>query len=186
MKQRGKLQSIIIKAWKDCIENEYCEQRINSESSLLVFFCHHLMKNLRQSNRRIFVEPEIRIDSKTKIIPDIAICNSREVIGIIELKYLPRAQPKYTKDINSMIKLRQNWSDLFIKNERFLGKPADDKVYKFSENILFVWAGIHKKTNSRVFIEPILQNCFLELHAETLSGNNPEISSIFNNHATRP
>lgn len=177
MKERGLLKSQIFKAWKQCINKDYLDQRINSESGLLVFFCFHL-KGILSKNRRIFIEPEITITVRgnvKKIIPDIVICNTREVIGIIELKYLPRVHPQFSKDINSLSMLAKHRGGIKISNKRFRGKPVDNTIYTFSKNILFVWAGVHTVPDLKIPIDNALTGCFLELHALTIDNGNPKI-----------
>jgi len=98
MKQRSLIKSQIIRAWTESIEDDYCSQRINSERSLQASFWAHL-NNMLPKNRRLFIEPVGA--SLIKLIPDIVVCNTRAVISVIELKYLPRAQPKHSQDIKT-------------------------------------------------------------------------------------
>jgi hypothetical protein len=94
MKHRSFIRSRIISAWRQCIEDDYCNQRINSERSLQASFWSHINASLPKT-RRLFIEPSLTIRGRSgvkRIIPDIVICNTREVISVVELKYLPRAQ----------------------------------------------------------------------------------------------
>ena len=94
MKQRALLKSQIIEAWHQCINNDYRLQRINSERSLQAAFWSQL-NSIFSENRRMFIEPGLVFENdgeNNKLIPDLVICNKKEVIGIIELKYLPRVQ----------------------------------------------------------------------------------------------
>lgn len=182
MKQRSLIKSQIIKAWSECIDDDYCSQRINSERSLQASFWAHLNKTLPK-NRRLFIEPSVsmRIDgSLIKLIPDIVVCNTREVISVIELKYLPRAQPKHSKDIKSLSLIAENRHQITIANDRFRGSEQDSNEYSLSKSILFVWAGVHAKLkdeNKTLFSEghKALDNCYMQLHAETEKDNNPII-----------
>lgn len=123
MKQRSLIKSQIIRAWTECIDDDYCSQRINSERSLQASFWAHL-NSLLPKNRRLFIEPNISIrvgDRLIKLIPDIVVCNTREVISVIELKYLPRTLPIYNKDIKSLSLIAENRHQITIANDRFRG-----------------------------------------------------------------
>lgn len=182
MKGRKLIKSQIIKAWKDTIYNDYCSQRINSERSLQALFCSHLKERLTK-NRRLFIEPGISIQTKKgkkNISPDIVVCNTIQVISVIELKYLPRAQPKYEDDIEKLDLISKHRQQLSITNVRFLGTEKDSKEYTFSKNILFVWASIHKKEKqleNKLFSigYKSLENCYMQLHAETKLNSKPKV-----------
>lgn len=109
-----------------------------------------------------------------RVFPDIVVCNSREVIAIIELKYLPRVKPRYQKDISTLELIACHRSAIRISNERYRGRDADDQEYSLSKEILFVWAGIHAVHQSQpehLFSEghDNLTGCYLQLHAATHS-----------------
>ena len=128
----------------------------------------------------MFIEPGLTIytGKETKrVYPDIAICNTKEVI---ELKYQPRAKPKYKKDISNLDLLSKHRESLVLSNRGFRGEVADVKVYPFSSNMLFVWAGIHGKIGPQVrakfskgFVH--LKKGYVELHAETSHEGPPTI-----------
>lgn len=184
MKQRQLLESQITRAWEECILKDYCAQRINSERSLQASFWAHLNSKLSK-NRRMFIEPHIRVKTRNGIqrhIPDLIICNTREVIGVIELKYQPRGTPNYSKDIRSLSIIAKSRTQISISNERFRGQIADEKIYSLSKNILFVWAGVHASPKFNSINVPLystghdeLSNCFIELHAATNKNSIPTI-----------
>lgn len=177
MKERGLVQSQIIKAWNQCIQNDYRDQRINSERSLQASFWSYLNR-LIPKTRYIFIEPSIsvRINAKTeKFFPDLIVCNTKEVIAIIELKYQPRVHPNFKKDVNKLGILAKYRNKLTVSNERFRGIPAKNKKFAFSRNILFVWAGIHAGIIDEIPIQKELQGSFLELHAQTTRDENPKV-----------
>ena len=185
MKQRPGIKKQFIAAWKDCIENDYCNQKINSERSLQASLWSYLYNHL-PNNRRLFIEPSfsLKLKGKTKnLYPDIVVCNSKEIIAVIEIKYLPRGKPKYEKDIETLSLLSQHRDKLSISNFRYRGIEADAKEYILSKNILFVWAGIHKSevvekpesfANGRKYIE----GSYLQLHAATNEGGIPNVYSV--------
>ena len=122
-------------------------------------------------------------DGFKKRFPDIVICNTREVISIIELKYLPRAEPKFKKDIESLALISRKRRQISISNNRFRGQIADNKEYKLSENILFVWAGVHSEPKTELNSlyshgYKSLADCFIQLHAETREDNEPVIYTL--------
>jgi hypothetical protein len=185
MKQRAKLKSQILSAWQSCICDDYCQQRINSERSLQASFWSRLNNKLSH-NRRTFIEPRMPVDlgSSQKIyIPDIVICNSRQIIGVIELKYLPRSKPRYEKDVNNLADIAKHKSGIILSNERFWGPAVDSRKYTLAENVLFVWASVHAGSEDtwdedvRAFAakRKELQECFLELHAQTDKNRLPTI-----------
>jgi hypothetical protein len=115
-----------------------------------------------------------------KLIPDIVVCNTKEVISVIELKYLPRVQPRYEKDLQSLALIAENKNMISIANERFRGPEKDSTRYWLSKNILFVWAGVHAKEKTETncpYSAPYssLRNCYLELHAETNVNSEPQV-----------
>jgi hypothetical protein len=175
MKQRGLLQKQIIEAWCNCITEDYNSQRINSERSLQASFWSQLNCILPKNRRRMFIEPTIAITengSKYNVIPDLVICNTKEVIGVIELKYRPRGNPVYSKDIDSLAVIARHREGITISNDRYRGQAMDETEYRLSKHILFVWAGIHAPVgfDSGTLYSAgrdELNGCFIELHAET-------------------
>lgn len=190
MKKRGLLQSQIISAWHECITEDYCIQRINSERSLQASFWSRL-NTMFSKNRRMFIEPCIIIKARKEIkrlFPDLVICNTKEVIGVIELKYQPRGGPNYLKDITTLSNIAKHRKFISISNERFRGQFVEERIYGLSKNILFVWAGIHTAANpinnDSLPLLPLysagyneLKDCFIELHAETSLDSLPKIYS---------
>tara|TARA_R110002095_G_scaffold212770_1_gene202518 strand:- start:135 stop:695 length:561 start_codon:yes stop_codon:yes gene_type:complete len=182
MSKRYPLRNIIIEAWQDCIDNDYMKQRINSERSLQASFWSQLNGKLPPT-KRIFIEPPMTIKAKNdikKIIPDIVICNTKEVISVIELKYLPRGQPKFDKDFESLALISKKRKLISIKNSRFRGIEEDSKEYTLSKDILFVWASIHAQPRHETETPnscryKSLENNFFQLHAETKQGAKPVI-----------
>jgi hypothetical protein len=185
MYERRLLQQQITKAWRQCIEEDYCIQRINSERSLQASFWSRL-NLLLSKNRRMFIEPCLVIKTNTgtlRVYPDLVICNTKAVIGIVELKYQPRAKPNHIKDLATLSNVAQHRKHISISNQRFRGQFFDETVYSLSKHILFVWAGIHASTNStNKSSVPLystgydhLKGCFMELHAETTVNSLPKI-----------
>ena len=174
MAHRSPLKNIIIDSWCQCIESHYSMQRINSERSLQASLWTHLDANLPRT-RRMFIEPGVHIETPNgskRVFPDLTICNTKEVIAIIELKYQPRAQPTYKKDIASLNMLSRYRKKLTLSNRRFRGAESDAREYSFSPNMLFVWAGIHGKLKQAQEYQyrrgmRYLGKGYVELHAET-------------------
>jgi hypothetical protein len=108
------------------------------------------------------------------------VCNSKEIISIIELKYSPRAQPKYEKDIQKLSSIAKHRHQITMVSERFRG-TRDNKKYALSDKILFVWAGVHAKEKSgrnrfsNLESKEFLKGCFIEWHAETQKGSDPKV-----------
>ena len=143
MPPRQLLRSQLEKAWKKTIKNQYREQLINSERGLQVYFCNALLRSFKRAklNRRVFVEPCISTGQELgPLYPDVVICNSQEIIGVIELKYLPRTQPKYEKDLNTLKYVASKGRRLTITNNRFLGKTYGKKTYDVASDAVLCWA----------------------------------------------
>lgn len=182
MKQRSLIKSQILQAWNDCISEDYCNQIINSERGLQASFLAHL-KNLLHGNRRLFIEPGITIETENgvkRLIPDIVVCNSREVISVIELKYVPLVKPRYKKDIESLSLIAESRHAIKIENKRYRGPGEGSIRYSLSKNILFVWAGVHAKESSesnKLYSvgHDSLNSCYMQLHAETKTNSKPRV-----------
>lgn len=188
---RQPLQKQLLTAWKKSIERDYCNQRINSERSLQASFWSQLNAILDPNTRRMFVEPRfaLKVNGDTKQrFPDFVICNSVHIIAVVELKYLPRALPAFDKDMETLELLAKHRAELMVANSRFRGERRAAKEYPFSDSVLFVWAGVHRKP--KVSYESIdvpmlsrgikeLGGCFLQLHAETDLGHPPKVFSRF-------
>ena len=119
--------------------------------------------------------------SKT-LVPDIVICNSRQIIDLVELKYLPRTQPTFRKDMETLRAIAANRSELQVANSRYRGDRSKAKADSIASNALFVWAGVHREAVSNDASSapfntgvPELEGCFLELHAETSDTGPPRI-----------
>jgi len=182
MKGRGLIKAQILDAWSECMATDYANQRINSERSLQASMWAKLNDRLGK-NRRLFIEPRMTVREGNKVkavFPDLVVCNSRQVISIIELKYLPRAKPNYKKDINTLNLIAGNRAGVSIANERFQGPQADSTQYSLSKSIMFVWAGVHAASNDckdQLFSEgrKNLTGCYLQLHAATHKSHGPDV-----------
>lgn len=182
MRTRKLIKSQIIDAWRHIIATDYANQRINSERSLQAAFWAQLNSRLGR-NRRLFIEPCLSVIgplARKAVYPDVVVCNSREVIAVIELKYLPRVKPEYLKDMRTLQFIARERSGIRIANSRYRGPTVDSRDYAVSSNTLFVWAGVHKADRldqlplySEAF--PELHGCYLQLHAVTDSEAVPEV-----------
>jgi len=178
---RKYLRGIIIQAWRESIEDDYSRQRINSERSLQASFWAKLIGKIGRK-RRMFIEPGVSYlenGKRKKVFPDIVICNTREVVAVIELKFHPKALRAFTKDLQSLNSVSKHRKTINLRNSRFKGLECDSTNYKCSEQILFVWAGVHRgaydENNWAALKFKHLEDCYLELHAETRNYSDPEI-----------
>ncbi|MGA3126650.1 MAG: hypothetical protein ABSD13_08020 [Candidatus Korobacteraceae bacterium] len=159
------------------MESEYCKGHVNSERSLQAM----LFANLRavfaeeKTARRIFVEPTVKLADGSVIRPDIVICNSREAICFLELKYVPRGKADTTKDMRSIASVARS-EGIAISLERYRGPKLPPMSFDVSKTVLFAWAGIHAGSTelSEAWNDPAFQGHFyLELHAVTKDGHVP-------------
>ena len=186
---RRVLRQQLIGAWSTAIQVDYCNQRINSERSMQASFWAQLNQVLPTKSRRMFIEPRVALirDKKKKLFyPDIVICNTKQVIAVVELKYQPRGIPRFHKDIKTLRVLSAQRDLLSVSNARYRGPAVDTKEYSFAKSMLFVWAGIHNKNeisyespDTPLLCDgiPELVGCFLELHAETDHTTKPSVFS---------
>lgn len=180
MTNRTPLRDQLIRAWHSVIANDYTQQRINSEHGLQVSFCTALLREfeLNKVTGRLFVEPRLFIGSQEIRFPDIAICSNSEVIGVVELKYQPRAQPTYEKDLETLSLIAQHGKELHISNDRYLGPPVDEHPYRLADDAVLCWAGVyrdHPLDLSAHEARKSLESRFLQLDAVTDKDTPPDV-----------
>ena len=185
MTQRLLLRKQLAEAWNQVITDDYRNQRINSERSLHASLWSRLNSQLSVRSRRMFIEPRLNADvvandgaTRNEIrFPDIVVCNTREVIGIVEIKYLPRTKPNWRKDMDTFLWIIDQRDQLSVQNVRHRGLEADGHVYRLAKDVLLVWAGIHAPLGHALssHIDPRLTRHFVALHAETSHGQHPQI-----------
>lgn len=134
----------------------------------------------------MFIEPAMKIsvrrsDGSEKVhikFPDIVVCNTRQIIGIVELKYQPRVRPSWRKDIGTFDWIDKHKDKISVSNVRFQGVEVDKRAYTLAKDVLFVWAGIHAEWPRQTFegdVPTEWRDGFLELHAETRNGGEPNV-----------
>ena len=138
---------------------------------------HHL-----GSNWRLFIEPPITVlaDGRKKTLrPDIVVGDTRQIIAVIELKYLPRTRPRYEKDIRSLGLIADNKRLAKIRHDRFRGPQTAAVEYSASASTLFVWAGVHVAggCEGRLFSDGYdsIAGRYLQIHAATHADRPPEL-----------
>ncbi len=183
MATRTLLRKHIATAWADTLREAYSEQLINSERGLQVHFCHQLLKQFSDVNRRIFVEPCFGDHDGTRS-PDIIVCHTQSIIGVIELKYYPRGRPDYKKDLQTLTWFSTR-DDVELRNERYLGPKRDSlKRYNLTADAVLCWAGVYKGPG-RLDVESHaehLARSFMCLHAVTSLNEPPTLWSSERNH----
>ncbi|WP_157657471.1 hypothetical protein [Burkholderia ubonensis] len=70
------------------------------------------------TKRQVFIEPTLSLNGSV-IRPDMVICNAREVICVLELKYVPRGRADTTKDSGD-VTVRGYGDDAAINLARFV------------------------------------------------------------------
>ena len=179
---RSYLRQHLIRAWCSCIRNDYNQQKINSERTLQAAFWCRLARGLKPQ-MRLFIEPVLRLDTDRSVIPDIVVCNTRSLICIIELKYLPRVLPRTRKDIDNLCEIAtlcQQGHQIEFEHRRYRGKHAAPARYRLVSSTLHVWAGIHADDDCEHvgnFSEECtaLEGRYLQLQAITREAGPPDI-----------
>jgi hypothetical protein len=187
MPRRSKIGNQLIDAWTQTVEKDYCSGHVNSERSLQALLLANLMVIFEDSetNRRVFVEPTVKLSNGSVIRPDMMICNARDVICVLELKYVPRGIADRTKDMRSISAIAKA-SKLSVALERYRGSELPQLSFEVSKTVLFAWAGIHcgdTKPTPQWHDRAFAAHYFLELHATTTEGMVPRLR--YNTNALR-
>ncbi|NLY01209.1 MAG: hypothetical protein GXY83_34390 [Rhodopirellula sp.] len=145
-----------------------------------VYLCTALLREFKRAEvkRRIFVEPRLSsLKSGEHHYPDIVICNTRRIIGVVELKYLPRAIPAFRKDIATLEFAAANANRLVITNDRYRGITADNRHYPLAPDAVLCWGAVYtgKAMNLQSKVHATLQQRFLQLSAITATGEAPKV-----------
>jgi hypothetical protein len=180
MSERLPLRKQLAAAWRETLEGPYRNHLINSERGLQVHFCHALTKQFQDAgvNRRLFVEPTVNFAIDDVRCPDLVICNSQRIIGVVEFKYAPRAFAEYAKDVETLHRFLRHADAIVLSNERFRGEGAP-KSYSLAPDSVLCWAAVYADT----FIEiehpkfSSLDGHFLRLDAITHASSSATILS---------
>jgi hypothetical protein len=178
--RRSLLKKQLIKAWHTTIDTQYRSQLINSERGLQVYFCSELMRLFQKQKlkRRVFIEPAVAShpDNKRRY-PDIVICNSQRIIGVVELKYLPRGKAKFAKDIETLKFVAKHHADLIIRNDRFRGVATGNHQYSLAPDAVLCWAGVYggDRVDLKLHVSDLMRPSFLQLDAITQSEQHPSV-----------
>lgn len=191
MVDRTPLRKQLWAAWEECIATDYLNHVINSERGLQAVFYFHLKAHLPE-NRTVFVEPRFAIDvdgEEEVVAPDLLVCNSRRIIGIVELKYQPLYRMSFGKDLRTLSLLSRSRQSVLMQNDRFLGPDAAYAKFELAEDALFVWAGVHQGStideandiSRRDGVDDSIRELgdrFFQLHAVTAEVDAPKVFSI--------
>lgn len=180
MANRGLLRRQLRQAWIDTIAETYTNQLINSERALQAQLAARLLAAFETDGvrRYLFVEPTLVLDDGQRVHPDLLVCNSRQIIGAIELKYQPNVRPRYAKDFATLDALARESGSIRLENRRYRGPGRGERAFTLSTDPLFVWAGVYRSpfqditSNGTPFIET---SRLLILHAVTQIAELPEI-----------
>jgi hypothetical protein len=185
--KRNLLKNALTSAWETCIKKDYPTRCINSEHALQAYFFSRLKEALDSKPRQIFVEPRFSIPTegnrKLHYIPDLIVCDTRQIIAVVELKYQPRSNPSFQKDFKTLVTVATTAREqhLTFINKRYRGE-GDPAPYPLATDVVFVWAGVHKKALARAdahekmtgiwkeSVPDALANQLLVLHAHTARG----------------
>jgi len=146
MANRGLLRRQIKAAWVETMRETYLTQTINSERSLQVHLVARLLQAVKDDrvNRRMFIEPKLLVNGgETRLYPDILVCNTRSIIGVIEIKYQPNVRPNFLKDFQTLEILATETDPVEIVNNRYRGPDKGAKTYTLAADALYVWAGVY-------------------------------------------
>jgi hypothetical protein len=84
------------------------------------------LEAFNEDRRWIFVEPPVRMPDGKVIRPDIVICNRREAICFLKLKYVPRDKAGTKKDMQSITPIAR--SDGIANSLEWYRGPAHPRM----------------------------------------------------------
>lgn len=121
------------------ILSEYNSGTMASERHLQAVI-YNILRPLLPKGLSILIEPNIITKPKHSLvnglIPDMLIIDQNKVRGIVEIKYVPYAYPKFQKDFETFVAFHStkenNGAGLYLK-----GQPKDGN---WDENVLFTIA----------------------------------------------
>ena len=189
MQNRGLLRRQMRRAWAETIRSSYMDQVISSERALQVHLTARLMDIFWEDDvkRRVFVEPVMRLNTGARVHPDLLICNRNSIIGVVELKYLPKVVPKYEKDFATFESLAAHGTGIEIYNRRYRGPDGGRRRFTLSADPMFVWAGVYRGPTRDIpswMPENFGLSQLLVLHAATAADAEPEIVSVSGRRTT--
>lgn len=172
MSQRLLLRKHFYNAWVSIIRGPYSQGLINSERGLQVHYCIALFEQFETStvSRRLFIEPSMKFQSGPIRYPDLVICNTKSIIGVVEFKYTPCGIPRLGKDIKTLEMLAKAKEGVEISNDRFRGKTNTLHRYAVSPDAVLCWAGVYAG-EGLVLPADRLGRQFLRLDARTAHGS---------------
>jgi hypothetical protein len=184
MQSGSPLRSQIQTAWRQTINNEYDERLINSERGLQVYFCKRLMDQFQEAgmDRRLFIEPRINFSANdSSRYPDIVICNTRSIIGVVEIKYQPRARPDYEKDLETLNLLLQHGSAITLSNDRYRGEIEVHRSFSLATDAVLCWAGVYASPEQSIQHQKglAINHHVMALHALTRVGSMAQVVTPF-------
>jgi len=152
MSKRAALKRHISIAWERTI-CEYDDGFINNEARLQVSFVSHLKDVFSEGlvSRTVYVETPFRLSENPIVnadfVPDVVICSDRRIIGMVELKFAPRAAPGYKRDIQKLSRLFSVRKDkeIQIGTVRYRGRQPLQK-FSFSSDVLLAYCAVHSDT----------------------------------------
>ncbi len=138
-------------ALQDCweqIELVYKQGRMCSERHMQAEMFHILRQHtiFETLPYQLFVEPctQFQDPPSLTIIPDMLITYESNVIGVMELKYVPHGFPKFEKDFNSIRRFYQHQKSalpLYLETDFQTGQWSK-RVFKIALNPLLIYCVI--------------------------------------------
>ncbi len=145
-----KLRRALSRLWVKEIQLLYNNGLICSEAHLQAELYASLRKKLTAKNN-FHVWVEAVIPQVDQLKTDILVTHEQNIIGVIELKYIPHGFPRYENNFQKFEKLQhQKMLRLNLKLNPITGLDDYRFHFSFDENCLFVFAAI-ARYNSDAF-----------------------------------
>ncbi|WP_428662163.1 hypothetical protein [Runella sp.] len=146
MENNVELKTALQDCWKQ-IEVIYKQGRMCSERHLQAEMFHVLRQHatFEVLPYRIFVEPCIRFKNPSAtVIPDMIFTYGDQIVGVMEIKYVPHGFPIFEKDFNSLgqfYKQRATASPFNLETDFQTGQWSK-KEFKVAPNLLLIYCVI--------------------------------------------
>jgi hypothetical protein len=125
--------------------------------------------------------------SGQRVHPDLLICNTRAIIGVVELKYQPKQAPNYSKDFATFEALSAHGTNIEIDSKRYRGPDPGRGRYALDANPLYAWAGVYRgpiRSIPKEWPSFCNSNQLMILHAATRKDAEPEVIGMNKSRTT--
>ena len=129
----------LIDAWEEC-KQLYRKGCVNSERTLQAAFYSILVKTLPETNY-VLCEPTINIDEYGTVIPDLVVTDDKEIVAVVEFKFVPHYYPVHEDDLEKLKRYGNTTGEFQLLLDARSGKFSEE-WFTFSQECCLVFAVI--------------------------------------------